>query len=119
MLKLSLLFALCQQLVVVHDLDVVRIPVTPHKTKTPSAVDADTVLPLPVAAQGFQAVPRRCRQIAQFSSAVQLAKFSASDPFHRSKAATRLPVVKSPGLRTTERPNHLSIVLRVTLNVKQ
>jgi hypothetical protein len=105
--------------VVAHDLDVVGISVTPHKTKTPLAVDTDTVLPLAIAAQGFQTVPRRCCQIAQLRSAVQLAKLSAGDPFLGSKAATRLPVVKSPGFRAAERPDHLSILYRIAFNVKQ
>ena len=104
---------------VVHDLDVVCISVTPDKTKTPLVVDPDTVLPLPLAPQGFETVPRQCRQIAQLRGAVELAKLSAGDPFHGSKAATRLPVVKSPGFRATERPNHLSIVFRVAFNVKR
>jgi hypothetical protein len=105
--------------VVVHDLDVVGISVTPHKTKTPLVVDPDTVLPLPLAAQGFQTVPRRCCQIAQLRGAVQLAKLSTGDPFDGSKATTRLPVVKSPGFRATERPDHLSILYRIAFNVKQ
>jgi hypothetical protein len=105
--------------VVIHYLDIVGISVTPHKTKTPLVVDPDTVLPFPIAAQGFQTVPRRCCQIAQLRSAVQLAELSAGDPFHGSKATTRLPVVKSPGFRATERPDHLSILYRITLNVKQ
>jgi hypothetical protein len=105
--------------VVVHDLDAVGIPVTPHRTKTPLVVDPDTVLPLPLAAQGFQTVPMRCCQIAQLRGAVQLAKLSARDPFHGSKTTTRQPVVKSLGFRAAERPDHLSIVFRVAFNVKR
>jgi hypothetical protein len=104
---------------VVHDLDVVGISITPHKTKTPLAVDPDTVLPLPLAAQGFPTVPRRCCQIAQLHGAVQLAKFSTGDPFDGSKATSRLPVVKSPGFRATERPDHPSILYRIAFNVEQ
>jgi hypothetical protein len=96
--------------VVVHDLNVVGISITPHKTKTPLVVDSDTVLPLPLAAQGLQTVPWwRCR-IAQLGSAIQLAELSACDPLHGSKATTRLPAVKSPGFRATERPDHPFIV---------
>jgi len=113
------LFHFCQHLVVVHYLDVVGIPFTPHKTKTPLVVDPDTVLPLTLAAQGFQTVPRWRCQIAQLRSAVQLAKLSAGDPFHGSKASTRLPAMKSPGFRATERPDHLSILFRIAFNVKQ
>jgi len=96
--------------VVVHDLDVVGISVTPHKTKTPLDVDPDTALSLPLAAQGFQAVPGRRCQIAQFRSAVELAKLPAGDRFHRPKTAARLPAVKSPGFRATERPDHQLIL---------
>ncbi len=45
---------LCRLLVIVHDLDVVRVPVSPHETETPLVVDTDAVLPLPLAAQSFQ-----------------------------------------------------------------
>src|SRR6266852_3868924 len=105
------LFHFCQHLVVVHYLDVVGIPFTPHKTKTPLVVDPDTVLPLTLAAQGFQTVPRWRCQIAQLRSAVQLAKLSAGDPFHGSKASTRLPAVKSTlSSRGTGRPQKASPV---------
>jgi hypothetical protein len=105
--------------VIIHDLDFVCIPVAPDKTKTPLVVNANTVLPLPLAAQGFQTVPRRCCQVAQLHSAVQLAKLSAGGPFHGSKAAALLAVVKPPGFRAAERPDHPSIVLCYAFNVNR
>jgi hypothetical protein len=110
---------LVNTLVVVHDLDVVGISVTPHETKTPLVVDPDTVLPFPIAAQRFQTVPRRCCQIAQLGRAVQLAELSAGGLLHGAKATTRLPAVKSLGFRTAERPDHPSILSCIAFNVKQ
>jgi len=95
------------------------IPVTPHKTKTPLVINPNAMLPLPLAAQGFQTVAGRRCQIAQLGSAVQLAKLSPGDPFNGPKTATRLPMVKSLGFRTTERPDHLGIVSRSAFNVKR
>ena len=95
---------------IVHDLDVVRIAVSPHETKTPLIVDSDAVLPLSLAMQDLQTVAGGSRQVPQLGSAIQLAQLSAGNPFHGPKAATRLPSMESPGFRTTERPNHIYIV---------
>jgi hypothetical protein len=105
--------------VIVNDFHVVGITVTPDKTKTPLIVNPDTMLPLAFAAQSFKMVPRRRGQIAQFRSAVQLKQFPASDPLHRSKPPTRLPLVKPLGFRATKRPDHFFIVFRLAFNVKQ
>jgi hypothetical protein len=92
--------------VIVHDLNFVSIPLAPTEAKTPLVVNSDTLLPLPLPAQGFQAVPRRRCQIAQFRGAVQLPKLASRDALDSLKAAARLPAVKSPGFRAAERPDH-------------
>jgi len=44
--------------VVINDLDVVGVPVKPHKTHAPLIVDANAVLSSAVAAQSLQPVAR-------------------------------------------------------------
>jgi len=92
--------------VIVHDLNFVSISLAPNETKAPLVVNSNTVLPLPLAAQGFQTVSRRRRQIAQFRGAVQLPKLAPRDALDSLKAAARLPTVKSPGFRAAERLDH-------------
>jgi hypothetical protein len=44
-------------LMVVYDLNVVRIALAPAKANSPLIVDPDAVLAFPIAPQGFQPVP--------------------------------------------------------------
>jgi hypothetical protein len=78
-------------LVVVHDLDVVRITFTPQKADTPLIVDADTVLAIPVTVQR-QPITRRRRQVAQFRCAVQLPQLSSGDLLDGLKPLAAPPV---------------------------
>jgi hypothetical protein len=50
---------------VIDDLDVPGFAVPPNKANAPLLVDPNAVLPLPVAAQGFQAIAGRRRQIVE------------------------------------------------------
>jgi hypothetical protein len=50
-------------LVVVHDLNVPRGAFSPLEAYPPSIIDADAVLPVTVAEQRFEAIPRRDSQV--------------------------------------------------------
>jgi hypothetical protein len=52
-------------LVIIDDLNVVRISVTPDKTDTPLVVDAYTVRPGAIALEQFQLIARRYAKILQ------------------------------------------------------
>jgi len=104
---------------IVHDLNFVSVTLPPHEAETPLVVNADAILPLPVAMQRFQAIARRSCQVAQFGGTVQLPELSSGDAFDSLKAAARLPTVKSPGLGAAERLDHDLIVFRLAFNVKQ
>jgi len=52
-------------LMIVRDFDVHRALAGPAEAHTPLVVDANTVLTLPAAAQGFKAVRRRQTKIGQ------------------------------------------------------
>jgi hypothetical protein len=44
-------------LVVVHDFDIVSIPVTPTETYTPPVIDPNAIFSRPIPTQRFQSVP--------------------------------------------------------------
>jgi hypothetical protein len=79
--------------VIIHDLNFVSISVAPNEAKTPLVVNSDTVLPLSLAAQGFQTVTRRRCQISQLRGTVQLPKLAPRDALDSLKSAARLPAV--------------------------
>jgi hypothetical protein len=105
--------------VIIDNLDLVGVPVLPNKTNTPLVVDANTVLPLPATVQRFQPVPGRRCHVSQFRGTIQLPKLPPGDLLDRLKPSARLTMVKPPGFRAAERPDHNQIVLRAAYNVKR
>ena len=57
---------------VVHDFHLLRVAAAPDETNPPLIIDADAVLAGPVAFQSLQPVARRCKQIAERPSPVQV-----------------------------------------------
>ncbi len=66
---------------IVHNFYVIGVPLEPDKTETPLIIDPNTVLSLPLATQCFQAITRRCREVAQFRCIVQLPKLASGNGF--------------------------------------
>jgi len=50
---------------VIYNLDVVGISITPHEVDAPLIVDANAVLSFSVALERFQMITRRGREVAQ------------------------------------------------------
>jgi hypothetical protein len=94
-------------LVIVHDFNVVSIPVPPNETQTPLIVYPNAVLALPVPTQRFQSIAGRRRQVPQFRGAVQLPKFAPRYAFNYLKAPDWLPMVKALAFVAPERPDHI------------
>ena len=65
---------------VIHDFHVVGIPIAPDKADATLIVDANVVLPFAVSVESFKTVPRRRRQVAEFSGNIQLAEFPLRPP---------------------------------------
>jgi len=82
------------------------VAVAPDKTDSESIVDADAVPTPPVAAQRFQPVSGKDRQIPKFVGRVQLAEFPLRDAGDCLKAAGGPPVEEPLGVFRPERPNH-------------
>ena len=92
---------------VIHNLNVICVPVTPMKADSPLIVDANAVLPLSVSMQRFKAVSGRPSQVPQLGSYIQLAKLSLSDaldaakPFHRLSRVKLFRFLRPEGLNHT------------------
>lgn len=56
---------------IIHDLDVVRVPVLPDKANAVLIVDADRVLPGPIASEPLQPIARRNQQFSQIRCGVE------------------------------------------------
>jgi hypothetical protein len=96
--------------VVIHNFYIVSIAITPDKADAPLVVDADAVLPFPIAFHCFQAIARRRPQIAKVSGNIQLAQLSLGHPFESPKTLDSLPAVKLFGLPRPEGLDHLASV---------
>jgi hypothetical protein len=68
---------------VVHDLDVVCIPVLPAKADPPSVVHADAVLSLSAAPKSLEPVPGRDPKVIQTRDLMQKQQLPASDSLDR------------------------------------
>jgi hypothetical protein len=64
--------------VVINNLDIFRVPVTPSETDTPLIVDPDAVLAGAVTCQSLKPITRREPQVVKPGRGVQIAQFPAS-----------------------------------------
>jgi hypothetical protein len=83
-------FSHVQLLVVVHNFNLVRTVLTPDKAHAPLVVDADAVLPLAVALQGFELVAGRNPQAGQLGGRMQLQQLASRYPFDVLEPGNRL-----------------------------
>jgi len=74
---------------VVEDFDVPRPVISPTETDSPLIIDADTVLPSPVAATFLQPVTRRHAQVVQVRRTVEHLRFSFSLCLERTEQHKR------------------------------
>lgn len=69
-------------LVIVYDFHVMGVVLAPNKADTPLIVDADAVLPDPIAFQNFQSVAGRRPQICHIHCRVQDFEFPQGCPLN-------------------------------------
>jgi hypothetical protein len=79
---------------VIDKLNVVSIPITPHKADAPPIVDANAVLSRSITFERFQSIARRRRKVAQLCGTVQLPQFSLRHPLETSKPFDVLPCME-------------------------
>src|ERR1700722_19829191 len=93
--------------VIICNLHVVSVSVTPHKTNTPLVVDAYAVLPRTVTFQLMKSVARRHSQIRQTFGRVQHQELSSCRLSNVHKL-TNIPIVKKPlRVEALEGPYHM------------
>jgi hypothetical protein len=71
---------------IVHNLDIAGIALSPHKTNPPLIVHSNAVLPLSISTQGFQAVSRWNAQIIQRFRPMKQQQLSPGYPLKCAKA---------------------------------
>lgn len=107
-------------LVVIDDLDVVRVTVTPPEADSPLGIDPKAVLAPPIAAQRLELVGRRNRQVLQISRGIDLLQLHqrASLNFARQSPGV-LAAPNLLGFLATEGFDHWRIVTSYVSTVKR
>jgi len=101
--------------VVVHDLNLVGISVPPFETDAVLVVNANAVLALAIAFQGFQSQPWQL-QIAKGSCGVQKRQTDASCLLDCLKSPAELPVQEPVDFLVAAGPDHTNSILRHLYN---
>jgi hypothetical protein len=99
-------------LVIIDNLDALLRAFAPEEADSPSIVDPDTILTLPVTTKRLKPVSRNCRHVLQFLGVVQHPKFP---PRHRSnvaESAALLALKKLLGLLAAEGSYHTGSISR-------
>ncbi len=91
---------------IIDDLDVIAVTITPDETDSPLLVDADGMLPLPVSVQGFQLVSRRKGEHTQLRRRMQLQQLPQRNPLERPKSPKMLVLKQLLGLFRGEALDH-------------
>ena len=99
---------------VIHNLDVVGVPVPPDKVDPPLVVDPDAVLTGPVSFQRFEPVAADLRQVFETGRCVETREPGASRCFDALKAPAGEPFVKSPCFLAPKREDHPNSLVRDT-----
>ena len=102
---------------IIDDFHVITMPVAPNETNPPLLVDPYGVLPLPVTSQGFQLIPWRRRQDAQFRGGMQLQQLPQRHTLKRTEAPGMLIVEELLRFLRRKALNHTQTILRATLYV--
>jgi len=92
--------------VVIHNFNVMRVPVAPHKTHPPLVVDANAVLSKPVTGQCFQPVARRHPQKIQRSGSVDLLQLAHGNAFELDEPRHTLACKQALRVFAMESDNH-------------
>jgi hypothetical protein len=92
---------------VIGNPDVVGVWLFPSKADTPLLIDADTVLPGPIALQGFEPIAGRRQQVSQSVSLIQVDKLAPGCVLYVwRKFPRKLAAVNLLGLLVGEAADH-------------
>jgi hypothetical protein len=104
---------------VVGNLDVEGVSILPAEADAVLVVDSDAVLPFSVALQGFELVAGNRGQIAQRGCAVQMEQLADRDLLDCVKLSRELLLEDLFRCNVSKRTNHVLIVYRYGMNVKE
>lgn len=105
---------------IVGDLHIVGVTISPAKANPPLIVDPDAVLALSISGELFEAVSRRHSEIAQQVSCVKQEELLQGHPVNTLWEPFRaLAIEDSLGLWVIEAPNHRTIIMPRVNNVKR
>ena len=98
---------------IIHDLDLVGVPITPDETNPPLVIDANAVLSGPVSRQRFQPVAGWHTQILQRPRTVQVFELAPRRVLNVGWQPPRMLTPKNPRrLRIGEANDHNGILSR-------
>jgi hypothetical protein len=95
--------------VVIHDLNVVRIAVTPREADAPLVIDSNAVRPRAAALQQFKLVSRRHAKILQPPCLMQVQKLPPRRPLDGLKSPDHAVFKERSGVCALERPNQIPV----------
>jgi len=94
--------------VVIHDLSVVRIAVTPREADAPLVVDSNAICARTVAFQQLQLVSRKHAKIFQLQCPMQVRKLPPRGPFDGLKSPNPVVLKERRGVWALEGPDQIS-----------
>ena len=108
------------RLVIIDDLDVKGVTLTPPETDPPLLVDPDAVLALAIVFQSLELIRARNRKILQVSSGVQLLQLHQRPVLNVARKTLGVLATPDPfSLPASKGLDHLSIVTVRVSNVKR
>ena len=96
-------------LVVIHDLNVMRIAVAPGEADTPLVIDPNAIRSGAAALQQFKLVSRRHAKVLQPRSPMQVQELPPCGPLDRLKSPNPVVLKQRRGIRTPERPDQTPV----------
>jgi hypothetical protein len=105
---------------IVDNLHVIGVTVTPHKTDAPLLVHTDAVLSLAIVRQGLESIARRHAQGLKNRGRMKLFQLARGYPLYILwQFARELPAENLFGFLTLERFNHAESITRFDNNAKR
>jgi hypothetical protein len=99
---------------IIHNFDIADIAFFPFEANSPLIIDANAVLPMPVAFQRFKLIAWRLLEILKGSGAIQIEQFAPRRPLKGLKADDTTIIKKRGGIATSERLDNASTIIRHT-----
>lgn len=104
---------------IIDNFDLVRFSIAPRKTDPPAVVNPDAISSTPVVLKLLKPITGRDLQIVKSMRAIQIKQLPPCNPLNPLKTANRMIVEQARRIRTTERANHISSLVRQEHYVKR